>query len=159
MVSVQVATGSGPMWFSATHLSHLPDEGWVREAQVVAIADALDDMAGDVPPVVCGDMNSTAASPEVRFLTGQAQLGDRRCELIDAYLAANPHELGATWSHRNPNVGGSHKKDRRIDFIMAGQPRADGVGRVLASTLVCDEPRQGAWPSDHFGVMADLVGE
>jgi endonuclease/exonuclease/phosphatase family metal-dependent hydrolase len=145
------------MWFSSTHLSHLPDEGWVREAQVVAVADALDDMAGELPPVLCGDMNSTGLSPEVRFLKGQVRLGDRSCRLVDAYEAANPHELGATWSHRNPNVGGGFKKDRRIDFILVGEPRADGTGRVLGSSLVCDQPRQGAWPSDHFGVMADIA--
>ena len=29
-------------------------------------------------------------------------------------------------------------------------------GEPLASRVVLDEPRDGVWPSDHFGVYAEL---
>jgi endonuclease/exonuclease/phosphatase family metal-dependent hydrolase len=152
MVSVQVAVGPGSMWFSATHLSHRPREGAVREEQVVTIADALDSLGGTTAAILCGDMNATAETAEVRFLTGQASLGGRRCELTDAFRAAHPHDPGITWSHTNPNVGGSARRDRRIDFILVG-----AAHRVASAAVVGDEARAGAWPSDHFGVLADLA--
>jgi endonuclease/exonuclease/phosphatase family metal-dependent hydrolase len=154
MLSVEVQTEGGPMWFSSTHLSHLPAEGWVREQQAVAIAESIDDLPSVVPAVLCGDMNSTFNTPELQFLKGLASLDGRRGHFVDAYEAANPHDLGATWSHTNPNVGGSFKRDRRIDFILVDAPRPDQADRVLSSSLVCDQPRGGVWPSDHFGVLA-----
>jgi len=50
----------------------------------------------------------------------------------------------------NPFAAAVQEPDRRIDSIFAG------VG-VLSADVVCNEPRGGGWPSDHFGVVATLL--
>jgi endonuclease/exonuclease/phosphatase family metal-dependent hydrolase len=47
---------------------------------------------------------------------------------------------------------------RRVDYVLVGSwdahPRA--FCRVNAARLAFDRPDGGVWPSDHFGVVADL---
>lgn len=123
--------------FTSTHLSWQFDEGWVREQQVRDIAGFT-----GKDPIVCGDFNATPDSPEVRFMTG--------LPLVDAFDVANPGEPGHTWSNANPFAANEKEPDRRIDYIFVG------TGRVLSADVVCNEPRGGAWPSDHFGVSTTL---
>jgi endonuclease/exonuclease/phosphatase family metal-dependent hydrolase len=50
----------------------------------------------------------------------------------------------------NPFAAAVQEPDRRIDSIFAG-------GWVVSADVVCNEPRGGGWPSDHFGVAATLL--
>jgi hypothetical protein len=43
------------------------------------------------------------------------------------------------------------------DFVGIGVRTADGAGKVLDAAVVCDATRRGVWPSDHFGVVAQLA--
>jgi endonuclease/exonuclease/phosphatase family metal-dependent hydrolase len=126
--------------FSSTHLSWPFDEGWVREQQVRDVADVVGQAPG--PPIVCGDFNATPESAEVQSMT--------ELPLVDAFAVANPGEPGYTWSNANPFAAAEHEPDRRIDYIFVG------AGRVMSADVVCNQPRGGAWPSDHFGVAAQL---
>ena len=63
---------------------------------------------------------------------------------------------GTTWDNRNGFAAADSEPDRRIDYVLVGYPRDVGVGHVTAATLVGDEPVGGVWPSDHFGVCADV---
>ena len=123
--------------FTSTHLSWQFDEGWIREQQVRDIAGVIGEH-----PIVCGDFNATADSTEVRFMTG--------LPLVDAFDVAHPGEFGHTWSNANPFAAREKEPDRRIDYIFVG------AGQVRGADVVCNEPRGGAWPSDHFGVAARL---
>ena len=49
--------------------------------------------------------------------------------------------------------------DRRIDYIFTGWPVRNGIGQLLSCRVVCDDERDGVWPSDHFGVYAELRTE
>ena len=49
------------------------------------------------------------------------------------------------------------EQSRRIDYIFV---RCDEHGPTLpiaACSLAFDEPRNGVWASDHFGLVADLA--
>ena len=46
--------------------------------------------------------------------------------------------------------------DRRIDYVFVRHPRRDALGEVLDCRVVCNDERGGVWPSDHFGVFAEL---
>jgi hypothetical protein len=49
--------------------------------------------------------------------------------------------------------------DLRIDYIFVGHPTlADRAGFIERCDVVCNERRDGIWPSDHFGVYAVLTG-
>jgi endonuclease/exonuclease/phosphatase family metal-dependent hydrolase len=76
----------------------------------------------------------------------------------DAYRAANPTLPGPTVWQRieepTPTVW------RRVDYIFV-VPGAEFAGKVLSSRVILDAPRQLGdgkvlWPSDHYGVLAEL---
>ena len=148
LISVEVEAFGRDLEFSSMHLSWRFDEGWIRERQVHDIADIVRPHSRDLPPIVCGDFNATPESAEVQFMT--------ELQLVDAFAAANPSRPGYawnpgyTWNNANPFAAAEQEPDRRIDYIFAGV-------RVLSADVVCDEPRGGAWPSDHFGVAAKLL--
>jgi endonuclease/exonuclease/phosphatase family metal-dependent hydrolase len=142
--------------FSSTHLSYRFDDGWVRERQVREIADFVEARSADFPPIVCGDFNATPSSTEVRFIKGQHAFDGRSFHLWDAFEIAHPDRLGYTWSNANPFAAADRNPDRRIDYIFVGMRAADGAGRIVSADVVCDQPRRGVWPSDHFGVAAQL---
>jgi endonuclease/exonuclease/phosphatase family metal-dependent hydrolase len=142
--------------FSSTHLSYRFDEGWIREEQVRDIADFVEQRSPGFPPIVCGDFNSTPASTEVRFIKGLHAFERRSFHLFDAFEVAHPDQSGFTWSNANPFAAANRVPDRRIDYIFVGVRTADGAGIVLSAKVVCDQPRGGVWPSDHFGVVAEL---
>lgn len=142
---------------TSTHLSHLFDEGWLREQQVRLLADFVGTGSGEFPAILCGDFNAPPASTEVRFIKGLHALDGRSFHLFDAFEAARPGELGMTWSNANPLAAQNYLPDQRIDYVFTGVRRPDGVGRVLDAAVVCDGPRRGVWPTDHFGVMARLA--
>jgi endonuclease/exonuclease/phosphatase family metal-dependent hydrolase len=156
VITVEVDAGGRRVSFSSTHLSWQFDEGWIREQQVRDIADAIGRVPYEFPPIVCGDINARPESTEVRFLTGLHALDGRSFHLFDAFEVANPGEPGYTWSNANPFAAAECEPDRRIDYILVGFRAEDGAGRVLSAEVVCNEPRGGAWPSDHFGVAAKL---
>jgi endonuclease/exonuclease/phosphatase family metal-dependent hydrolase len=62
-----------------------------------------------------------------------------------------------TWDNRNPYAAMNQVPDQRIDYILVGVRASDGTGRIQSARLVCDGPRDGAWPSDHLGVTATLA--
>jgi len=66
---------------------------------------------------------------------------------------------GFTWSKGNPYAAADLEPDRRIDYIFTGWPSRNGVGQILCCRVVCDEESEGVWPSDHFGVYAELRTE
>jgi endonuclease/exonuclease/phosphatase family metal-dependent hydrolase len=66
--------------FFCTHLAWRLNEGHIRQAQVIQIADrvaALCPIHG-FPPILVGDFNAEPASDEIRFLRGHTSLG-RKC--------------------------------------------------------------------------------
>lgn len=109
-----------------------------------------------LPPIVCGDFNARPESTEVRFIKGLHALDQRSFHLFDAFEVANPGQPGYTWSNANPFAAAEQVPDQRIDYIFVGVHAEDGAGRVLTAHVVCNEPRGGGWPSDHFGVAAEL---
>jgi endonuclease/exonuclease/phosphatase family metal-dependent hydrolase len=161
IVGALVETPSGIVPFFATHLNWKLDHGHVRERQVVAVAEfvhafARATRADALPPVVVGDFNAEPDSTEIRFLCGLASLAGRSVYFQDAWRVARAPERGATWDNRNPFAALSFEPDRRIDYVFVGLPDADGRGRVDAAALAFDTPTAGTYPSDHFGVVAEL---
>jgi endonuclease/exonuclease/phosphatase family metal-dependent hydrolase len=104
-----------------------------------------------LPSVLMGDLNAVEGSAAVSSLTHDAGL-------VDAFRVANPTLRGATvWQRIHAPEPTVH---RRVDYIFlrAGERAA---GRVVASRVVLNRPgrlENGAvvWPSDHYGVLADV---
>ena len=114
------------------------------------------------PPIIVGDFNAEPGSDEIRYMTGLHSMHGRSVAFVDAWEAAGDHSLpgedglGITWSNRNPYARTEFEPRRRIDYIFAGLPGRSGVGAVESCRVVCNEEMGGVWPTDHFGVFAEL---
>ncbi len=157
-LSVTIETPWGLLGFTCTHLNWKLHHGWVRERQVVALADFARERrpALDLPPVIAGDLNAEPDSAEIRYLTGLQSLGGRSVLFYDAWRFAGDGGPGHTWSNRNAYARAAIEPDRRIDYVLAGYPQPSGVGRIDACRVVCDDEQDGVWPTDHFGVYAEI---
>jgi endonuclease/exonuclease/phosphatase family metal-dependent hydrolase len=160
-LSVEIDAPLGRISFTCTHLNWKLHHGAARERQVVALADHVLRLRpkDGFPPVVVGDMNAEPDSDEIRFLQGLHSIDGRSVCLYDAWRVAGEGGPGFTWSNRNPYARSSLEPDRRIDYVLVGYPMLDGKGRIDACRVVCDDQRDGVWPSDHFGVYAELRTE
>ncbi len=155
---VLVDAPAGRIPFTVTHLNWKLDHGWVRERQVVALCAFASEPAvrDGFPPVLVGDFNAEPDSAEVRYVRGlQALAGGSVC-FLDAWRTAGREGPGITWDNANPWARREREPDRRIDYVFAGLPPKSGLGQVLACRVVCNDARDGIWPSDHYGVYAEL---
>jgi endonuclease/exonuclease/phosphatase family metal-dependent hydrolase len=154
----------GALQVYSTHLSWRFDQSHVRQDQVRAICGFIArSRAGGshcYPPVLCGDLNACPDSDEVRMLTGRAATPEPGLVFHDAWeVAGQPSAsstTGATWTNANPYARLDLEPDRRIDYVLAGWPKAGGAGHVTSCTVECAQPVDGVVPSDHLGVLAEL---
>lgn len=134
----------------------------VREQQALVMARFVDDLVADrpdLPVVLLGDLNAGPDAASIRFLTGKQSLAGTSVRYEDAWAAAHPGEPGHTFSPRNPLVRAGQmplERGRRIDYVMTRSGPHGPLLDVADCRLVFDEPVDGVWASDHFGVLADL---
>jgi endonuclease/exonuclease/phosphatase family metal-dependent hydrolase len=160
-ISATIDAPVGPISFTSTHLNWKLHHGFVRERQVVALGElALRRRPrGGFPPLVVGDFNAEPESTEIRYTSGLHALHGKSLYLRDAWRHAGDAGPGTTWSNRNSYARSALEPERRIDYIFAAPPLANGVGFIETCRVVCDDERDGVWPSDHFGVFAELRSE
>ena len=134
----------------------------VREQQAVATARFVEDLVAGRPgsPVVLlGDFNAGPESASLRFLCGRQSLAGMSVSYEDAWEAVHGDAPGHTFSPRNPLVRAGEmplERGRRIDHVLVRSGPHGPLLDVADCRLVFDEPVGGVWPSDHFGVLADL---
>src|SRR5262249_11680128 len=76
----------GPIQVFCTHLNWRFDQSHVRQAQVRAIASFVQSSPErDYPPVLCGDLNATPTSDELRMLTGRSEVAAPELVFHDAW--------------------------------------------------------------------------
>jgi endonuclease/exonuclease/phosphatase family metal-dependent hydrolase len=145
LLFAELATPRGPVTVFSTHTAG--DACHTR-----AVAELVARHRRETPAVVMGDFNAVESSPPIQALTGDAGF-------VDAFRAANPDDPGYTvWQ---PVTEPERRVRRRVDYVFLVPGRAF-AGEVLASRVVVDRPGRlpdgsPIWPSDHFGVLADLV--
>lgn len=159
-VAALVDAPCGTIPFMTTHLNWKLHHGEVRERQVLAVADFMREWAHgtDFPPIIVGDLNAEPDSTEVRFLGGLTSLDGRSTYFQDAWRVAGAGGAGFTWDNRNPFAAMMYEPDRRIDYILVGlaDPMRNGRGLIESAQLALHEPMAAVFPSDHFGVVADI---
>lgn len=165
-IATRIQVSDRAFWFC----SAVPMPGWPgmegqREDEAVALDAALADLAAgdDLPPILAGDFDATPDSASMRFLTGLQSLQGRSTVWYDAWAVAGDGSPGHTWSSDNPYVApfaaavfAQPVHRRRIDYILVGSPFRWRPRVVVRSCQVVLTGRQGAAPSDHYGVLADL---
>ena len=157
-------TPQGEQSVFVTHLNWKLDQSSVRLLQTRFIAERVLELSppreGSLPPVLMGDFNADPNSDEIRYLSGQATVKGESVYFADVwrYQGGAP---GYTFDSKNPYAALAFEPPRRIDYIFVGRgPDEKGRGLPLKPALCFAEPDPaGVWPSDHFGVVADLQVE
>lgn len=125
-----------------THLTHLRGQEELREAQLKCI---LDEWYANPKEVfwICGDFNATPGA-EAMGLLYQAGLND--------VFAVNRKVEGRTFSY--PATIGTSS----IDHIFVSA-QENSYPKVQNARIVLNQPdpKLGVFPSDHFGVLADIL--
>ena len=124
----------------------------------MAIDAAVSARAGDLPQILMGDFNARPESDEIRWLRGLCTVDGRRVHYQDAWERVHPGERGWTWTLANPYTAPLRflDPDRRIDYIFVTTMRKDGRGTIHDCRVVFDQPEDGVFASDHFGVLAEI---
>jgi endonuclease/exonuclease/phosphatase family metal-dependent hydrolase len=118
--------------------------------QTGRVAELVRARRARLPGVLMGDFNAGEGSPAAGVFGAAG--------FLDAFRAANPDAPGFTVWQRVETP--DRMARRRVDYVFV-IPGEEVPGRVLSSRVVLDHPRalgNGAvlWPSDHYGVLAEL---
>jgi len=155
-----LATPDAPLPFVSTHLAWRIHHGFVRERQVLALAQVLErELPTDdntLPAVVVGDFNAAPDATEIRFVRGLHALDGVSTFLADCF-GETGQGPGYTFDARhNPYAAFSDEAPRRIDYIFVRGPDERRRGKPLSARVVLDRVVDGVAPSDHWGVFAQI---
>jgi endonuclease/exonuclease/phosphatase family metal-dependent hydrolase len=145
LLRARLDTTWGPIDVFSTHISR-------DDCQARRVAELVAQGRNGLPSVLMGDFNAIESSAAIRALTEEAGF-------VDAYRRANPDAAGATVWQRIDAPWPMAR--RRVDYIFL-VPGLDVQGDVGTSRVVLDSPHRlpdgtTLWPSDHYGVLAELV--
>jgi endonuclease/exonuclease/phosphatase family metal-dependent hydrolase len=151
----------GPLLF----VNHMPnwqsDFELEREQQAVPTARLVEEIVKQrsAHVILAGDFTATPDTANVRFWRGLQSLGGISVCYDDAWERTHPGEPGHTFSPRNPLRSERWRLDldRRIDYIFIRCGNTSPTLDVTACELAFDQPVDGVWVSDHFGVVADFA--
>lgn len=152
------------MLFIVTTLCARFDGATAHEREAIALTDLDLRHRRPLPTIIAGDFNVRPESSTVRYLTGLQSLSGRSVYYHDAWAAAG-HGPGHTWTSDNPLAGPlmdvivrQPGLRWRIDYVFVGSvpahPRTQC--RIQSASIAFDQPVDGIWPSDHFGVLVDV---
>lgn len=139
-----LSTPWGPLQVFSTHTSR-------DDCQTERVGQIVREHRGTGPSLLMGDFNTPETSPVMNALLDQAGF-------VDAFRSANPRSPGLTvWQRieaEQPTVF------RRVDYIFLLDGR-ELTAEVRSSRVVLDRPGRLAngralWPSDHYGVLAEI---
>jgi endonuclease/exonuclease/phosphatase family metal-dependent hydrolase len=145
LLRAELSMAWGPLQVYSTHTGRGDD------CQVERVGEIVRDRLGAGPSLLMGDFNTPETSKGLTTLRNEAGF-------LDAFRIANPEAQGPTVWQRigalNPTVS------RRVDFILLGNGR-ESTATVRSSRVVLDRPGHlpdgsPLWPSDHYGVLAEL---
>jgi endonuclease/exonuclease/phosphatase family metal-dependent hydrolase len=144
LLHATVRTPWGEVGIASTHTSR----GFCQADRVVEL---MEERRGVYASVLMGDFNAVEESTGILRLTHQAGY-------VDALRAANPGDAGPTVFQVVRAPGSTVR--RRVDFVFL-VPGHVVPGRVRSSRVVLNTPGalgdgQVLWPSDHYGVLAEL---
>ncbi|MGH3255450.1 MAG: endonuclease/exonuclease/phosphatase family protein [Streptosporangiaceae bacterium] len=164
LAAVVEVPGAGRLLFIATTASWRLDAAAARERQALAVGDLDERHRQTLPTIIAGDFNADPDAASMRYLTGRQSLAGRSTFYQDAWEAAGDGP-GHTWTDQNPNarevmdqIVRQPSHHHRFDYVLIASAHAhpDGKCRVDSARLVFDEPVDGLFASDHFGVVVDV---
>ena len=145
LLRAELSTPWGPLQIFTTHTAR------GDECQMQRVGELVREHRSTGPALLMGDFNTPESSRVVASLREEASF-------VDAFRSANPDAPGPTvWQRikmERPTAS------RRVDFIFVLSGRESTTG-VRSSRVVLDRPGRlpdgtPLWPSDHYGVFAEI---
>ena len=138
-----VATPAGVLAVYSIHTSR-------DDCQTARVAELVRAQRGPLPSLALGDFNTWESAPALR-----AFLDDG---FVDVFRAANPEDDGATTRQQIDAPAPTVR--RRVDYMLLLSGTAMEA-RVVSSRVTLNTPLRRAdgrvlWPSDHYGVFAEI---
>ena len=159
-VVARIARADGEMTVICTHLEHRFHLSEIRQGQVATLCELAaphHDPEG-FPVIMAGDFNAVPTSEEIRLLTGERPPPVPELVWSDAWAQAGDGP-GHTWSGQNPYLHQAMWPNRRIDYVFVSTPRPVPLGNIASIEIIGAEPVDGVVPSDHYGLVVDLIDE
>lgn len=164
-VHVSVPEPVGELLFVGPKPSWELNNEHARELEAVELAKLVQRHRTPFPTIIAGDFDAAPDSASIRFLTGRQSLSGMGVFFLDAWEQAGDGSRGPTWTFENestrPLINAiirhpSHS--RRIDYIFVGSwfDHPDRYASVRSCRVVMNRPVDGVWPSDHYGVFAEI---
>ena len=162
VAEIEVPPPIGPLLFvnhKPNFELHLEHE---RGLQAVATASFIERLVAERERhvVVAGDFDATPDSASLRFWRGRQGLGDTSVCYRDTWEHTHSDQPGHTFTPETPLVAeGTWPLDRgrRIDYVLVRCADHGPSLDITACARTFDQPVDGVWGSDHFGVVADLA--
>lgn len=155
---------TGEVLFIGTTAAWRLDAESVREQQAVALTDLDARHRRALPTVIAGDFNAAPDAASIRYMRGLQSLGSSSVHYHDAWEIAGVGP-GYTWTVDNPNtrdvveaVVRQPQHHRRIDYVFIGSwhQHHNASCQVRSAAVAFDQPIDGVWASDHYGVVVDV---
>jgi endonuclease/exonuclease/phosphatase family metal-dependent hydrolase len=115
----------------------------LREKQAAMLAAFVEQQPADLPVIVTGDLNSTAATAPVKRLLASG--------LTDTFAVIHGEDAAGRTAHGFKGAKIPDKKGRKIDFILASSQFKATAAEIIRDT------RDGRYPSDHYFVSAEVM--
>jgi endonuclease/exonuclease/phosphatase family metal-dependent hydrolase len=131
-----------------------------RELQAVAAARFLGEFAEGRSRhvVLAADLDADPESASARFWTGRQALDGMSVCYRDAWESRHSDEPGHTFTPENPIMIGPDWPFRRIDYVFVRSGDHEGSTlEIVDCERLFDQPVDGIWASDHFGLCVDLA--
>jgi endonuclease/exonuclease/phosphatase family metal-dependent hydrolase len=162
VAEIQVPDPIGPVLFAHPSASYQMPFEREREREAVTAARIVEDLVdGDRPHVVlAGDFNAAPDTASIRFWRGRQSLDGTSVCYLDVWDDVHRGEPGHTFTPENAMMfhnGWPLERGRRIDYIFVRCGLQGPTLQVTGCERIFDEPVDGTWATDHFGVVADLA--
>lgn len=156
-VAIRAIIEGAPVTVTNTHLEagNAPIVQTVRAAQA---AELMASLVASSPVILLGDLNDEPGSVMYQVVT--------EADFVDTWGAMRPGAAGLTCCHANDlsNAVATGEFDQRIDYVLA-RGFASRNGRLLGKVTIIGTapgdrvagPEYRLWPSDHAGVVAELL--
>jgi len=132
-----------PVDVFVTHLHHTVEGGAIRAQQIANLLAWVETQRGKGPLVLAGDFNTDPTVPELKPVLAR---------YVDVFATLVP---GAdTVTTLNPAKG---HPNRRIDYVFVPREGKSGPTPLSARRILDQPAADGTWPSDHFGIAAQLL--
>jgi len=145
LLQAQLSTAWGPLQVFSTHVAR------GDACQMERVGEIVGEGLGAGPSLLMGDFNTPETAKVLSTLRNEAGF-------VDAFHVANPDAQGPTvWQRIELEQS---TVSRRVDFIFVLNGK-ESTASVLSSRTLLDQPGRlpdgsTLWPSDHYGVLAEL---